>query len=98
MARKISKWTYAIVLIVLLAIVYTLMGGSAAIPVCPGSLVYCPGVGCLSGQDKCFAGARGGPSKVFSKETFAQRVAESAIIKKCPDGTRSDGQCLMEFS
>ncbi len=37
---------------------------------CPGSYVYCPGVGCVSGQDKCFPGARGGPSKVFSKETF----------------------------
>lgn len=54
---------------------------------CPGSQVYCPGVGCVSGQDKCFAGSLGGASKVFSKETFA--------MKTCPDGTRSDGPCLM---
>ncbi len=40
---------------------------------CPGSQVYCPGVGCVSGQDKCFAGSMGGASKVFSKETFKRR-------------------------
>ncbi len=55
---------------------------------CPGSQVFCPGVGCVSGQDKCFAGSLGGASKVFSKETFA--------MKTCPDKTRSDGPCLME--
>jgi hypothetical protein len=53
---------------------------------CPASQVYCPGVGCVSGQDKCFAGSLGGPSKIFSKETF----------KTCPDKTRSDGPCLLE--
>lgn len=56
---------------------------------CPGSQIYCPGVGCVSGQDKCFPGARGGPSTVFSKEGF--------VSKQCPDKTRSDGPCLMEF-
>jgi hypothetical protein len=55
---------------------------------CPGSQVYCPGVGCVSGQDKCFAGSMGGASKIFSKETFA--------MKSCPDNTRSDGPCLLE--
>jgi hypothetical protein len=55
---------------------------------CPGSQVFCPGVGCVSGQDKCFPHALGGASKVFSKETFA--------MKTCPDKTRSDGPCLME--
>ncbi len=55
---------------------------------CPGSQVYCPGVGCVSGQDKCFAGSLGGASKIFSKETFA--------MKSCPDNTRSDGPCLLE--
>ena len=78
---------------------------------CPGSQVYCPGVGCVSGQDKCFAGSVGGPSKVFSKETFFSKWPgvdfvstppiygdkENFVSKKCPDGSRSDGPCLMEF-
>jgi hypothetical protein len=55
---------------------------------CPGSQVFCPGVGCVSGQDKCFPHALGGASKIFSKETFA--------MKTCPDGTRSDGPCLLQ--
>ena len=63
---------------------FSIGGGS-----CPGSQIYCPGVGCVSGQDKCFPGARGGPSAVFSKEGF--------VSKQCPDKTRSDGPCLMEF-
>lgn len=56
---------------------------------CPGSQVYCPGVGCVSGPDKCFPGASGGASKIFSKETF--------VSKSCPGNYRSDGPCLMEF-
>ncbi len=56
---------------------------------CPGSQVFCPGVGCVSGPDKCFPGASGGASKVFSKETF--------VSKSCPGNYRSDGPCLMEF-
>ena len=78
---------------------------------CPGSHVYCPGVGCVSGKDKCFAGSMGGPSKVFSKETFfggwpgigagstppLYGTKEAFVSKKCPDNTRSDGPCLMEF-
>jgi hypothetical protein len=75
---------------------------------CPGSQVYCPGVGCVSGQDKCFAGSLGGASKIFSKETFGQWPGSgvrstpptySAIkesFKTCPDNTRSDGPCLLE--
>ena len=78
---------------------------------CPGSQVYCPGVGCVSGQDKCFPGAKGGPTAEFSKETFFSKWPgvdfiskppvygdkENFVSKKCPDGTRSDGPCLMEF-
>ena len=78
---------------------------------CPGSQVYCPGVGCVSGQDKCFPGAAGGPTKVFSKETFFTKWPgvdfvsvppvygdkENFVSKQCPDGSRSDGPCLMEF-
>ncbi len=83
----------------------------AGAQVCPGSQVYCPGVGCVSGQDKCFAGSLGGASAIFSKETFKQWpgvgvratppiydvAKESFVNKKCPDGTRSDGPCLLEF-
>jgi hypothetical protein len=79
-------WMPAIILglfLVLNYLVFPTVGKQA----CPGSQVYCPGVGCVSGQDKCFAGSLGGPSKVFSKETFTT----------CPDGTRSDGPCLLEF-
>ncbi len=78
---------------------------------CPGSQIYCPGVGCVSGQDKCFPGAKGGASAVFSKETFFTKWPgvgigseppiygdkENFVSKKCPDGTRTDGPCLMDF-
>jgi len=75
---------------------------------CPGSQVYCPGVGCVSGQDKCFPHALGGAGAIFSKETFSQwpgagvratppvyDVAKESFTT-CPDKTRSDGPCLME--
>jgi hypothetical protein len=78
---------------------------------CPGSQVYCPGVGCVSGQDKCFPHALGGASKIFSKETFKawpgagvraeppvyEVAKETFAMKSCPDGTRSDGPCLMSL-
>lgn len=77
-------------------------------PTCPGSLVWCPGVGCVSGPDKCIPGSRGGATRVFSKETFTMwpgagvpsippTYKESFVSKQCPDGTRSDGPCLLEF-
>lgn len=68
-------------------IVNYLVSPLAGMKSCPGSQVYCPGVGCVSGQDKCFAGSLGGASKIFSKETFTT----------CPDNTRTDGPCLLEF-
>lgn len=90
MAKKfrIPIWVYLILAVVVLGAVMSPMVSSGM--GCPGSQIYCPGVGCVSGQDKCFPGAVGGPSKVFSSvETF--------VNKQCPDGTRSDGPCLMEF-
>lgn len=90
MAKKfrIPIWVYLILAVVVLGGVMSPMVSSGM--GCPGSQIYCPGVGCVSGQDKCFPGAVGGPSKVFSSvETF--------VNKQCPDGTRSDGPCLMEF-
>lgn len=59
-------WTVAAVV----ALVFALYGFGSAVSKCPGGLVYCPGVGCLSGQDKCVAGSKGGPSVVFSQEAF----------------------------
>ena len=109
MARKfkIPIWVWPIVAVVVL---FAVVGGGTGLAgmSCPGSQVYCPGVGCVSGQDKCFPGSRGGASSVFSKETFTQWPGvgvrakppvykESFVNKKCPDGTRSDGPCLLEF-
>ena len=67
---KFPKWAWYVVAIVALLAVVSHVGGVSPLQPCPGSLVYCPGVGCVSGPDKCFAGNVGGPSKVFSKETF----------------------------
>jgi hypothetical protein len=62
---------------------------------CLDSQVYCPGVGCISGTDKCTPGSIGGPSRVFSKETFTSPAADKT---SCPGGTRTDGPCLMAFA
>jgi len=114
MAKKLSGWiksgviAFVVATIVAFLIRWVMSGTSGF---CPSSMYYCPGVGCVSGQDKCFPGASGGASAVFSKETFTQWpgagvrakppvydvVKENFVSKKCPDGTRSDGPCLMEF-
>lgn len=76
---------------------------------CSGSMVYCPGVGCVSGPDKCNAGASGGASSVFSmtweKEQFTDgkdmwpsmpkfNDVSAATIRQCPNNTRArDGRC-----
>ena len=112
MAKKFQVPLYVWILVAVVALVYlvnVLPGVKTGM--CPGSQVYCPGVGCVSGQDKCFPGAKGGPTAVFSKETFFSKWPgagfisdppvygdkENFVSKKCPDGTRSDGPCLMEF-
>ena len=84
------KPTWGLFVAVIIAVVaYTMYTRSPVANGCLKSQYYCPGVGCVSGPDKCTPGAGGGPSKVFSRETF--------VSKKCPDGTRSDGPCLLEF-
>jgi hypothetical protein len=93
MAKKdqfvLPRWAWMpLIVIALFFIVNYLVSPVLGVKKCPGSQVYCPGVGCVSGQDKCFAGSLGGASKVFSKETF--------VMKTCPDKTRSDGPCLLE--
>jgi len=123
------RWTWYVIVAGIAVIVFFMAGGTAIRPDCPGSQVFCPGVGCVSGSDKCFAGNQGGPSAVFSKEGFevmkpkpwnADWAAaiqpafeswpgigktsmppdygkETFVNKRCPDGTRTDGPCLMEF-
>ena len=113
MAKKINGYAILVGTLVILAlIVYVILPGNPmGNAICPGSQYYCPGVGCVSGKDKCFTGSMGGPSKVFSKETFfggwpgigtgstppLYGTKEAFVSKKCPDNTRSDGPCLMEF-
>ena len=72
MARKSNKTLLYVAGIVVILAFIALRSFPMVTPAgkCPGSYIYCPGVGCVSGQDKCFPGSRGGPSKVFSKETF----------------------------
>jgi len=91
--KKVPVW--AIVAVVVIVALFLMRGGTQMMVQCPGSQVYCPGVGCLSGADKCTAGAMGGPSKVFSKETFE---VQCKAMKACPGGTRTDGPCLMDFA
>ena len=89
--KKYPVWVGVVIGMVIVVVLFLSKGGAQAIAQCPGGQVYCPGVGCLSGADKCVTGSVGGPSAVFSKETFEG-------MKKCPGGYRSDGPCLMEFA
>lgn len=101
-------WMPAAILALLLLLNY-LVFPAVGKKACPGSQVYCPGVGCVSGQDKCFAGSLGGASKVFSKETFGVWPGPGVqstppvygdlkeSFTTCPDGTRTDGPCLLQF-
>lgn len=125
---KFPRWTWYIVIAVVAVAVF-FMAGASIQPDCPGSQVFCPGVGCVSGSDKCSPGSKGGPSAVFSKEGFeimkpkpwnadwAKSIQpafeswpgagtrsipsdygkETFVTRQCPDGTRTDGPCLMEF-
>lgn len=70
MARKFPQWVWLLAAGILVLGVVTMMGRGMGMTSCPGSQVYCPGVGCVSGHDKCVAGSKGGPSVVFSQEPF----------------------------
>ena len=67
---KIPTWAYAVVAVVVVGVLVSMVASPAMDMTCPGTYIYCPGVGCVSGKDKCFPGAKGGPTKVFSHETF----------------------------
>jgi hypothetical protein len=122
------RWTWYVIVAVLAVAAFFMYSGAKQAD-CPGSQVWCPGVGCVSGPDKCNPGNKGGPSAVFSKEGFevmkpkpwnADWAAaiqpafkswpgsdaksappdygkEGFVNKQCPDGSRTDGPCLMEF-
>ena len=126
---KFPRWAWYVVVAVVAVVVFFMAGSAAKQADCPGSQVWCPGVGCVSGSDKCFAGSKGGPSAVFSKEGFEVMKPkpwnadwakvldpsfhawpgagkksmppdygkEKFVNRKCPDGSRTDGPCLMEF-
>lgn len=93
--KKVSKWALVAVAVVAVVVFMALVPNGGAVKGCPGSQVYCPGVGCVSGMDKCLPGSRGGPSAVFSKEGFAS--PPPGVTKTCPGKLRSDGPCLMQF-
>jgi hypothetical protein len=66
---KIPRWTWYVVAAVLAVAVF-FMSGAGPDTSCPGSQIRCPGVGCVSGPDKCIPGNKGGASAVFSREGF----------------------------
>lgn len=70
MARKLKVWLVAVGAVVVLGVLVMTLSPATGMAGCPSNQVYCPGVGCLSGKDKCVPGAKGGPSAVFSKEGF----------------------------
>ena len=70
MAKRGMKWWQVALAVVAVLVVVTMMSPAIGMAKCPSNQVYCPGVGCLSGKDKCVPGAKGGPSAVFSKEGF----------------------------
>lgn len=108
--KLIIAGIFSFVAVFVLRIVYTAYLGPYVMNQCVGSQIFCPGVGCVSGRDKCIPGYTGGPDAIFSRETFKQWpgagvraeppvydiAKESFVNKTCPDGTRSDGPCLLE--
>jgi hypothetical protein len=93
--KKYPMWVGVVVAVLVVAFLFVSKGGPQAMVQCPGSQVYCTGVGCVSGPDKCVPGNAGGPSAVFSKEGFEGQCKAKT---SCPGGTRTDGPCLMEFA
>jgi hypothetical protein len=103
-ARKTSWVIWGILGALAVGVLLMKLQKAPVVQGCPGSQVYCPGVGCLSGQDKCVPGSGGGASTVFSKERFEAGSFPSWPTalpppierKRCPGNTRTDGPCLMQ--
>jgi hypothetical protein len=93
--KKYPLWFGVVLSIATLAALFWAKGGAEAVNGCAPNQVYCQGVGCVSGKDKCVPMSPGGPSAVFSKETFTQPCK---AMTSCPGGTRTDGPCLMQFA
>ena len=51
--KKYPIWLGVLIGVVTIAALFLSKGGAQAIAACPGSQVYCAGVGCVSGKDKC---------------------------------------------
>jgi hypothetical protein len=105
MKLKFPKWAPIALVALLLVVLVMASHGAVGGGMCLDTQTYCPGVGCLSGPDKCVPGAKGGPSAVFSKEGYANSsfpqwsTAKPVLpeMKQCPGKYRSDGPCLMQF-
>jgi hypothetical protein len=99
-----KKWILIALLILVLAGYVSFQAPGVQ---CPGSMVYCPGVGCVSGPEKCIPGATGGPMATFSttwegftngKDMFPEvpvfAVGSTPTVKDCRNATRAvDGRC-----
>lgn len=105
MKLKFPKWAPVALGVVVLVVLFMTLQKSGAVGGCLDTQTYCPGVGCLSGPDKCVPGSKGGASAVFSKEGFesgsfpqwSTAKPPPTEIKRCPGNYRSDGPCLMQF-
>jgi len=101
-----SKWILIGLLILLLAGYVSIQAPGVQ---CNGSMIYCPGVGCVSGPDKCAANTTGGASATFSttweKEQFTNgkdmypgipkfTEVSAPVLTTCSNNTRArDGRC-----
>lgn len=83
--RSLRQWIPVAVGVAvgLLAIVWFVQPVGKATNGCAASQFYCPGVGCLSGPDKCKAGNGGGPARVFSSVEHFE-VFRPADLKESP--------------
>jgi hypothetical protein len=69
MAKRLSRKSIlmgAAALVVLGVLIWVVQPVARVANGCAANQFYCPGVGCLSGPDKCKAGNAGGPARVFS--------------------------------
>lgn len=86
MAKRLSRRWIPIAVVVavgLLAVVWFVQPVGKAANGCAANQFYCPGVGCLSGADKCKAGNAGGPARVFSSVEHFE-VLRPTDLKESP--------------
>jgi hypothetical protein len=87
MAKRVlsNRWMLigAVVLVGLAWLLWAAQPVARAVNGCAANQFYCPGVGCLSGPDKCKAGNAGGPARVFSSVEHFE-VLRPADLKQSP--------------